>query len=134
MPLSFRTVSIAAGAFFFVLAGSWLLVPQFFLWVFQVDSPEAALFVARRGAALFLGSGAMLLLARDAEPSIARDAMAAGLAISCAALAFLGVFEFVSKHAGVGIWLAIIGEIALAMAFWRARHSASMTFQTKPKG
>jgi hypothetical protein len=133
MPLSFRTVSITAGAFFFVLACVWLLVPQFFLWVFQVDSPEAALFVARRGAALFLGMGAMLLLARDAEPSIARDAMATGLAISCAALSILGVVEFGANHAGAGIWLAIIGEIALAMAFWRARHSPSVTFQTKPK-
>ncbi len=99
-----------------------MLVPQFILWVWQIDSPEPALIVARRGAALFLGIGALLFLARNAETSAARRAIATGLAISCSTLAALGIFEFATKHAGFGIWVAITVEIALAAAFLSVRH------------
>ena len=99
-----------------------MLVPEFILWVWQIDSPEPALIVARRGAALFLGIGALLFLARNAETSPARRAIATGLAISCSTLAGLGIFEFATEHAGVGIWLAITVELALAIAFLSVRH------------
>ncbi len=49
------------------LAFIWLRVPQFLLWIWRIDGPGPALLVARRGGALFLGVGAMLFLARDAE-------------------------------------------------------------------
>ena len=122
MILSFRVVSITASGICFALACLWMLVPQFILWVWQIDSPEPALIVARRGAALFLGIGALLFLARNAETSAARRAIATGLAISCSTLAALGIFEFATKHAGIGIWLAITVEIALAAAFLSVRH------------
>jgi hypothetical protein len=99
----------------------WLVFPQFLLWIWRVDSPEPALLVARRGGALFLGVGAMLFLARDAESSSARRAIATGLSISCATLAALGLYEFAAGYAGVGIFLAIVVELALATAFFSVR-------------
>ena len=125
MALSFRIVAIIASAICFALALIWMLFPQLLLWIWQIDGPEPALLVARRGGALFLGLGTMLLLARDAGPSPARSAIASGLALGCAALAALGVYELVAGHAGLGIVLAIIVEIALALAFARVRHAKS---------
>jgi len=125
MTLSFRAVAITASTICFALALIWILFPQLLLWIWQIDGPEPALLVARRGGALFLGLGAMLLLARDAGPSPARSAIASGLALGCATLAALGAYELAAGHAGLGIVLAIIVEIALALAFARVRHAKS---------
>ena len=86
--------------------------------------PIPALLVARRGGALFLGLGVMLWLARDAQSSPAREAMAVGFAASCAVLAALGICEFAAGHAGVGIWLAIAVEVPLAAGFFIVRRDA----------
>ncbi|MGA2636283.1 hypothetical protein [Methylocella sp.] len=123
MNLSFCIVAFAASGVCLTLALLWLVFPQFLLWIWRVDSPEPALLVARRGGALFLGVGAMLFLARDAESSPARRAIATGLSISCATLAALGLYEFAAGHAGVGIFLAIVVELALATAFFSVRHT-----------
>ena len=123
MNLSFRAVALAASGICLALALFWLVFPQILLWIWQVDSPEPALLVARRGGALFLGVGAMLFLARDAESSSVRRAIATGLSISCATLAALGLYEFAAGHAGVGIFLAIVVELALATAFFSVRHT-----------
>jgi len=60
-------------------------------------------------------------LARDAGPSPARSAIAGGLALGCATLAALGVYELAAGHAGSGIALAFTVEVALAIAFARVR-------------
>jgi hypothetical protein len=61
------------------------------LW--GVDYSASAELVVRRGAALFLGVGVMLLLARDAESSQARTSLTVGMIGACTALALLGVLE-----------------------------------------
>ena len=80
----FRVVALTAGVIFLALACLWMFVPQLILCTWQIDSSEPALLVARRSAALFLGIGALLLLARNAEASPARRAIATGVAITCA--------------------------------------------------
>jgi peptidoglycan/LPS O-acetylase OafA/YrhL len=123
MPFSFRTLAIAASGIFFALALIWLLVPQFILWVWQIDSPEPALLLARRGGALFLGIAVMLCLVRNAENSPARRAIAIGLSVACSMLAALSLYELVTRHAGTAIGLAILVEIALALAFAAVCHA-----------
>ncbi|WP_266180515.1 hypothetical protein [Dyella humicola] len=123
MSLSFRGVAVAAGVICLVLALVWMVVPSVLLWLWRIDAAASAELMARRGAALFLGVGIMLLMARDAGPSPARGAIATGLSVSCATLAVLGIYEFVLGHAGVGIWLAIVVEIALAAGFLVVRRS-----------
>ncbi len=125
MKLSFRGVAIAGSDICLALAALWLGAPQFLLWIWQVNSPDSTLLVARRGAALFLGLAVMLWLARNAESSPTRDAIATGFSISCAALAALGAYEFMAGHAGAGIWAAVTVESALALAFAVVRQRAS---------
>jgi hypothetical protein len=122
MKLSFRNVSVVSSAICFVLAFFWIVVPQFLLWIFQVESLEPALFVARRGGALFMGIAILLFLAREAESSKARRAIALGFATSCIILALLGIYELAARHAGIGILLAVTVESTLAVAFLCVRN------------
>jgi hypothetical protein len=123
MTFTFRSLAIAAAVTCFALAGTWLFAPSVVLdlWAVQYSYPVGL--VGRRAAALFLGIGVMLYLARDAQPSQSRNALAIGLSTSWAALAALGVFEFTTGHAGVGIWSAVVVEVALAVAFISATRS-----------
>ena len=117
MRLSFRSVSTVAAAVCFALAVVWMLAPQVLLQVWTVSFSGAVGLVARRGAALFLGIGVALFRCRNAEASTARNALASGVVVSCAALAALGVIELAVGHAGAGILLAVVVEVSLAAAF-----------------
>jgi hypothetical protein len=123
MKLSFREAAIAGSSICFALAAIWIGAPQFILWIWQIDGSQPALLMARRGGALFAGLAIMMLLARDAERSPARSAVAVGFSVSCAALAALGVYEFASGHAGVGMLAAAAVESVLALAFASVRYS-----------
>jgi hypothetical protein len=122
MRLSFRYLAIIASGICLALAVIWIFTPQFLLWIWHVDAAGSALLMARRGGALFLGIGAMLWRARDVGNSPARDAMATGFSICCAALAVLGIYEFASRHAGLSIWLAIVVEAVLGASFYLVRQ------------
>ena len=117
---SFRLLARVGGGVCLALGAAWLLAPQGILWSWRLDAGGAALPLSRRSAALFLGVGVTLLLARDAEPSKAREAIVVGFSTMCAALAALGVYEFVAGHAGPGILAAVVVEAALAAAFARS--------------
>jgi hypothetical protein len=117
MRLTFRRAAIAGSGICFALAALWIGSPQFILWLWQVGGSESTFLMARRGAALLLGIGVVLWLARDTESSPARHAIAVGFSVSCAALAALGTYEFAAGHAGLGVFSAVIVEAALALAF-----------------
>jgi hypothetical protein len=121
--LCFRDLAMIASGICILLSVVWMAAPQLLLSMWQVDNAPPALLVARRSGALFLGLGSMLWLARNAEVSSARNAIAAGLSVSCATLAILGALEFAAGHAGAGIWLAIIVEVALAVGFYSVRQT-----------
>jgi len=105
------------------LVAVWLLAPRTLLAFWGVASAADPLadLMGQRTAALFAGLGLMLYLARDAEPSSARTALASGFALACLALACSGVYELSAGHAGVGILGAILVEAALALGFLTAR-------------
>jgi hypothetical protein len=117
MKLRFALLAVAASVVCFALAALWIICPQLILWIWQIDANEAALVMARRGGALFLGLGIILLSMRNAPASPMRRAVEMGFAASCAALAGLGVYDFASGHVGAGIWLAIVIEAAFAAGF-----------------
>jgi hypothetical protein len=125
---SFRLLASVGGGVCLALAAAWLLAPQAFLWLWRWDAGGAALPLGRRSAALFLGVGVTLLLARNAGPSTARDAIAVGFSVVCAALAALGVYEVAAGHAGFGILAAVVVEAALAAAF---AHNAAQKSGTR---
>jgi hypothetical protein len=125
MTLSFRQVAISGSSICFALAAVWLGAPQSILWIWQISGSDSTLLMARRGAALFLGLAVVLWLARNAESSPTRHAIAVGFSVSCAALAALGIYDFAAGHAGVGILAAVSVEAMLALTFALVRLSSS---------
>jgi hypothetical protein len=123
VTLSFRRAAIAGSGICFALAALWLGAPQFILWVWQINGSDSTLLMARRGAALFMGFAVMLWLTRNAESSPTRHAIAVGFSVSCAALAALGMYDFVAGHAGIGILAAVTIEAMLALTFALVRHA-----------
>ena len=117
MNFSFRSLAVFTAALCFALAGMWLFAPSMLLewWAVQYSYPVGL--AGRRAAALFLGIGVMFYLARNAQPSQSRTALSVGLVTGCLSLAVLGVFEFTTGHAGLGIWSAVVVELGLAAAF-----------------
>jgi len=122
MSLGFRTLAIIAAAICFALAAVWSFAPNLLLSLWGVQYTYPVGLVARRGAALFMGIGVMLFLARNAEPSVSRLALSQGLAVGCFALAVLGVMEFFTGHAGIGILSAVLVEVVLACALVVTAH------------
>lgn len=118
MHLSFQNIATITAAICFALTIVWLLLPQRLLSIWGVNNYSYPVgLVSRRGGALFLGIGVMFFLARNAELSPTRTALSAGFIVGCLALASLGIVEFATKRARIGILLAVLVEIMLAAAF-----------------
>lgn len=122
MQFSFRTLSTFTAALCFLLALVWGLMPQGLLAIWSIEYSPAAGFVARRNAVLFGALGVMFYLVRQAPPSSARSAMCSGFMVGCFGLAALGFGEWLNGHAGPGILLAILVELALGLGFVQTRR------------
>lgn len=117
--MSFKTTALVTAAICFCLTGIWAFGSAVILTLWGVDYSASAEFVGRRGAALFLGLGVMLLLAQDAEPSQARTSLSVGMIVACITLALQGLLECTLGNAGLGILSAAIVELMIALAFFR---------------
>lgn len=119
MTISYPLVSKLASALCFTLFVCLLLTPGLIYWIFGLEGNEVSDLIARRAAMMFFGLSAIIFLSRNSEASQLRQNLCLGLAIMMAALAAIGIFEFVRGAVGVGIWLAITTEIAFALAYFK---------------
>ncbi len=124
MTISYPFVSKLSSALCFALFVCLLLAPGLIYWIFGLDGNEVSDLIARRAAMMFMGLSAMIFLSRNAEASQQRQNMCLGLAIMMGALAVIGIFEFVRGAVGLGIWLAIITEIAFSLAYFKLSKQA----------
>jgi hypothetical protein len=121
--MRFKRLALATTGVCLALVAVWLVAPRALLAFWGVPSAAGPLadLMGRRTAALFAGLGLMLFLARNAEASGARTALARSFALACVGLAFSGVYELWAGHASVGILGASLVEAALALGFLTAR-------------
>lgn len=117
MRPGFRSLSVLVSVLFMALACAWMFSPGAMLANWGIGTWPAAELVARRGAALYAGLSVMFFMARGAAPAPARSALVAGFVTACTLLAALGVGELASGHAGRGILVAVVLEIAFVLAF-----------------
>ncbi|MBP0943340.1 MULTISPECIES: hypothetical protein [Pseudomonas] len=120
--MKFRHLVVVSALVFWALAVAWMLMPAQMLANWGVGFSSEAGLVSRRAAALYLGVGVMLFLARDAGPSVARSALVAGFVTACLTLAALGIFELLSGHANPGILAAVAIEVLFSLAFLFVQH------------
>ena len=115
MKLNFYSVSWVCAAICFGLASAWLFAPQVLLAWGDISYSYPVGLVGRRSAALFFGLGVMFALARSAEASPARAALAYGFSAACLGLGVLGLYEYFTLHVGPAIFFAIVVEFILAI-------------------
>ncbi|RON41100.1 hypothetical protein [Pseudomonas brassicacearum] len=129
MQLSFRVLSTFTAALCLLLALVWGLMPDWLLAIWSLEYSSAVGVVARRSAVLFAALGVMFYLVRNESPSTARDALSNGFMVGCWGLAALGFGEWLNGHAGPGILLAVVVELALGLAFLQTKR-VSMELET----
>lgn len=116
--VKFSTLSILASIISFLLFLTLFLVPQLIFMLFEIEGNASAYFLSRRAAMLFLGYAIMTFVARNAEHSIARQAISLGFGSAMLSLMILGVFELVRGFVGFGILFAMGAELLLATAYF----------------
>ncbi len=119
MAVDFRTLSILSAALAVALFLLLLFIPGLVFWLFQIPASESAAFISRRAAVLFLGFGILMWLVRNAENSLVRRAICIGWGTTMAALAILGILEFLRGFVGVGIFFAVFIETFLGVSYLR---------------
>lgn len=115
--MTFRHLAILNSALLFGLSATWMFTPELMLTQWGVQYSDSAGLVSRRTAASYAGIALMLLLARNAEQSKARFALATGISLTCLILATLGILEWQSGSATAQILVAVALEAFLAVAF-----------------
>jgi len=125
--MNFRIVSLLTTALCMSLFVILFFVPQFIYWLFEVAPDETASFMLRRTALLFLGFSAASWFGRNSAVSEARQAISIGFCVVWFTLAVLGLFEYYFGSAGIGIWVAILGELVFGVLYlniWFKSRSA----------
>jgi hypothetical protein len=115
--MQYRLVATLAALLCLVLALSLTFFPDLPLALFGVEVSIGANFMSRRAAALFFGFFLMLFSSRKTKNTEIVTTMSRGFAVACILLATDGCVDFYRGIAGVGIFLAVFGELAFAAAF-----------------
>lgn len=119
--MPYKTVSLMCAALFAAHALALFLVPGLIYALFSLPAAPTANILSRRTALLFLGLASLALLTAGHPDSPTRRAIAAAFILTFATLAILGLAEWLRGVVGPGIFVAILGEIALAVLLARAR-------------
>jgi len=122
MQFTFRTLATFTAVLSFVLAFVWGFWPDEWLSIWSVEYSSATGLVSRRTAVLFLALGVIFYRARRAPPSSTRRALSTGFVVGCFGLATLGLGEWLNGHAGPGILLPVVVELALGLGFIQTKR------------
>ncbi len=117
MPLTFRRLALFCAILCFALAVIWGVYAERLLTFWDVPHSEVSGIMGRRIAALLVGVGVMFFSVRDCPPSPARAALVRGFMVGCLVMAILGLYDWLSGHAGPGILISVFAELALGLAF-----------------
>jgi len=115
--MKFSRLAILASVLFFILATVWMIFPEQLLALWGIESSPGTDVLGRRSAAFFAGAGAMCVLARNAESSPTRYALATGISTISFMLAVSGLFEWYKGHVNGHILFAVFIELLLGTAF-----------------
>lgn len=117
--MDFRTVSTATACIFTALALTLIFVPGLIYWLFSIAPDTTADVIAKRAAMLFLGLSTLAFLSRSAKQHETRKIAAISISVALLGLALLGLLEFFRGTVGPGIFIAVLTEIAISLAYFR---------------
>lgn len=120
--ISFHQLCTLTAAIWAMLALTLLVWPAVIHWLFAIDSVASTDIMSRRAGVLFAGFATIVWMARTAPDSPLRRSICFGFSVAMGGMACLGLIEFMRGAVGIGVWLAIIVEVAFAaiyLQFWR---------------
>ena len=82
-----------------------------------VEATAGSLILFRRIGAMYLALALMFFLGRAAAPSDLRSAECLVMGGAIALLAGLGLFEYLARRVGAGVFRSVVGEAVLAAGF-----------------
>jgi hypothetical protein len=115
----YRNLSTVTAGLSLALFACLLFVPGAIFMLFGMQGAESAEIMSRRASMLFLGLAVICWLTRNAEDSVARRAVSAGLAVAMLGLAGTGLFELGRGAVGPGVLLAVAAEVAIGSLYAR---------------
>lgn len=113
--MTFKTMAVVTALIGLVLGIGYLFFGALVVGRWQLETTADVLLMSRRIGCLYLGISVMLCLARSAPASVARTAIAAGMAVGLTLLAVSGIHAFAAGHAGRGILISGALELLLAL-------------------
>lgn len=116
--LTFKKLNLSACGLFTTLGVILFFTPDLIFKLFGVMGNESAFFIARRASMFFLGYAVISYCSRNAQPSIPRQAISLGMALSMLGFSILGIIEFARGFAGGGIFLPITAELFFAFSYF----------------
>ena len=100
-----------------LLGGRFIFAGGSVLEEWGVEATPGAIILFRRIGAIYLGLALMFFLGRAAGPSEFRSAVCLVTGAAIALLACLGLFEFLARRVGAGVFRSVAGEAVLAAGF-----------------
>ena len=124
--MAFVEISEISAALFLFLGIGWLLAGGWLLGRWNIEHTADNLMLGRRIGAAYLGSSAILFLARSAPPSGAQFAICVGTCISLVLMAGLNAWDYKSRRAGPEILVIVLLQVALAFGFLSSAMNFSL--------
>ncbi|MEJ1992362.1 MAG: hypothetical protein P8X50_11845 [Maritimibacter sp.] len=114
--MTFRHLTLISFLLSALLCLGMLILPSVFFWLFGLDQDVAATVMLRRAGMLFAGISILLWGARRAKGAT-QVVFARGMVVMMGGLAVLGLIEFLVGRTGLGSFVAIAIETALAIGY-----------------
>ena len=121
--MSFAFVARAEALVFAVLFVILCFFPAAYAPTYGVEADQAAQFITRRAATMFLAPMVILWAAGGMDRSPLRDAVAAGVALMMLGIAATGVVAWMQGVATPTILIAAAAEVLMAAMIWAARKN-----------
>ena len=119
--MQFRWIATATAGLCASLAMTLFFFPVALYWLFGVEGSSLGDFFGRRAGFLFVILSGVAFAVRDLEPSHARNTVGDAFALGMLGLAVLGTIEWARGFAGPGIFVAVAGELVIALLFLKTR-------------
>ena len=102
---SYRNASVAATVVATVVFIVYAFIPFIANILFGIEGNEESNFVLRRSGILLFGVGVITWMSRNELPSVARNAIARGIAVALLGVAISAMYESYRGFPGPTIWL-----------------------------
>lgn len=113
----FQSACVATGLLFAVLSITLVFAPELIYWLFDLSGDSAANVLARRAGALFIALAYLCFASSKTKSAELRSIIIRTMLVLFSALIGVGIYDFSMGNAGVGIWVAIVGEAMFVALF-----------------